>query len=71
MELVILSTGILVIAAALVWRLKNRQNNRKNEVPDPEREMAIRDSLRKQYSENPRGRENINVNQNQYLGPGI
>jgi hypothetical protein len=71
MELFALGVGIPALTIALVWFVKIRKKNRPTEVVDPEREMAIRDSLRRQRSENPRDREHMNVNQNQYLGPGV
>lgn len=71
MEMTAVGIVFLALVAVLIWRLNVRKKRRSVEIADPEREMAIRDSLRRQYSENPRGREHMNVNQNQYLGPGI
>lgn len=65
---------LAVVGAVILVKAVRLDLTRKAAAPvdaDPEREMAIRDSLRRQYSENPRGREHMNVNQNQYLGPGI
>lgn len=66
--------ALAVVGVVILVKAVRLDLTRKADVSvdaDPEREMAIRDSLRRQYSENPRGREHINVNQNQYLGPGI
>lgn len=66
--------ALIIFGAVILVKAVRLDLNREAQAPvekDPEREMAIRDSLRQQYSENPRGREHINVNQNQFLGPGI
>lgn len=71
MELIGLSIVVLTLWVVLVWRINVRKKNRPVETVDPEREMAIRNSLLRQRTESPRGLEYMNVNQNQYLGPGL